>query len=174
MTGGVVVVGGASVLASRRLRTTERKLYSDADSPSVKYSAVFWRKSGFNEQANPSLRMPSNFSVSELKPMKPQIFANGLSRSANVGRKISCSTLSRRSSGATRNRFISRFGCSARRSPAHSQKAGVDSRGAFHLKAATMELPLSQSTSINSMVRFVTSLNCVGNSSTILDISPKA
>ena len=44
---------------------------------SIKYSAVFNKKSGLSEVASPSFLMPSSFSIRLEKLMKPQIFASG-------------------------------------------------------------------------------------------------
>src|SRR5580700_10961963 len=85
-------------------------------SASEKNSAVVFRKFAFNEPLKPSFRIPSSFSHSTLKDRKPQILAKGFSRKLKVGLRSSCSTLSRRSSGATRYRLMSRFGCNANRS----------------------------------------------------------
>jgi len=118
-----------------------------------------------SEAAKPSLRMPSSFSVSVEKPMKPQTLPSGFSRRAKVGRRISCSTLPCRSSGATRNRLISRFGC--RQQIAHAQQPGVDGRRAFNLERGDDGVAFEPEHVISSMVRLVASLNWVGSSETM-------
>jgi len=63
-----------------------------------------------------SFLIPSSFSHRTLNGRKPHILGSDFSRRLKVGLKSSCSTLSRRSSGATKYRLISRFGCNAKRS----------------------------------------------------------
>jgi hypothetical protein len=73
-----------------------------ADEPALKYSAVPLKKVGFSDEESPSFLIPSICSQRLLNPRNPQTFARGFSFKLKVGRRISCSTFSLRSSGATK------------------------------------------------------------------------
>jgi hypothetical protein len=76
-----------------------------------------------------------------------------------VGLFTSAMTLVRLSSGATKYKGILRFGCIATRSDILSRPEYIDVVLSIS-KAAAIAFPSNHSTSISSIVRFVTSSNC--------------